>query len=287
MNPKKNQKKPRLFSRRSFIYTGVAGIAGSTAYAHWVEPNQLSITKQDILLPNLPPSLDGLVIAQLTDFHFNPEKDQELIQNAVDVVNREKVDLIFLTGDYMTSTISVLPPLMETLGKLSSKHGVYGVMGNHDGWHGDIFIFRKLFQQHGFDFLVNQGTSLRIDSEELFLLGTDSIWSGTVNLESAYRGHSNQPVLALVHEPDVFDQVRKNHRVDLQLSGHTHGGQCRVPLIGYAPVKVRYGRNYLYGHYQRNDASLFVSRGLGTVGRRVRFACQPEVALLTLRSGKI
>ena len=88
-----------------------------------------------------------------------------------------------------------------------------------------------------------------------------------------------------MHEPDVFDQLIKTNHVSLQLSGHTHGGQCRVPLLGYAPVKVKYGRKYIYGAYEKGDSRLFVSRGLGTVGTPVRFACIPEVAILTLKAG--
>jgi uncharacterized protein len=88
----------------------------------------------------------------------------------------------------------------------------------------------------------------------------------------------------LVHEPDYFDTLTRHRDIVVQLSGHTHGGQCRVPLVDYAPVKVAYGRKYIYGAFQRGDSRLFVTRGLGTVGMRVRFACPPEVALLTLRA---
>jgi len=133
------------------------------------------------------------------------------------------------------------------------------------------------------EFLINQGTSINVRGEKLYIIGTDSIWSGKVDATACWKGHSGETVLALVHEPDVFDHLIPTHRVDLQLSGHTHGGQCRVPMIGYAPVKVRYGRKYIYGEYAQGDSRIFVSRGLGTVGHRVRFSCAPEVAILTLR----
>ncbi|BDS05049.1 hypothetical protein NT6N_00890 [Oceaniferula spumae] len=281
-----SEKKGSVINRRNFIRTSVLGSLGALSYAHWVEPGWLTVTEKEITLPKLPSALDGLVIAQMTDFHFNPDKDEPLIAEAVAAVNSANPDLVALTGDFITDRADVFDPLMSVLAGLKAKHGIYGIMGNHDGWSKNQQFFRNGFQQNGMEFLVNQGTGIRIRGEKLYITGTDSIWSGTVDAPACWRGYTGETVLALVHEPDVFDDLRASHRVDLQLSGHTHGGQCRVPLIGYAPVKVRYGRKYIYGEYAQNDSRIFVSRGLGTVGRRVRFSCAPEVAILTLRSPK-
>ncbi|MBK1829573.1 metallophosphoesterase [Verrucomicrobiaceae bacterium R5-34] len=279
-----SEKKGSVFNRRNFIRASVLGSIGAYSYARWVEPGWLTITEKDIVLPKLPPALDGLVIAQLTDFHFQPDRDESLIADAVAAVNAHQPDLIALTGDFITESSKVFSPLMQVLSGLEAKHGIYGVMGNHDGWSQRPGFYRQGFQEVGMEFLTNRGTRIELHGESLFITGTDSVWSGKVDAAACWKGHRDEPVLALVHEPDVFDHLRPNHRIDLQLSGHTHGGQCRVPLIGYAPVKVRYGRNYIYGEYARDDSKIFVSRGLGTVGQRVRFACAPEVAILTLRS---
>lgn len=280
------KEKPAFMNRRNFIRTMGLGAVGSFAYARWIEPHQLSITRKEIRLPELPPALDGMRIAHLTDFHYDPGSQDELMAEAVAATNAAQPDFIFLTGDFITQSPKVLDPLMVHLSGLKSKHGIYGVMGNHDGWHSRYAIFQKAFQRAGFEFLINDGTRIDIHGDPLYILGTDSIWSGRVDLPGCYRGHhKNDPVLALVHEPDVFDMIKDEHRVDLQLSGHTHGGQCRVPLVGYAPVKVRYGRKYIYGDYGEERSRIFVSRGLGTVGTPVRFACAPEVAILTLRAG--
>lgn len=276
--------KRRLFNRRNFIRTGVAGAIGSFAYARWVEPHHLSITRKEILIPQLPQALDGLVIAHLTDFHYDPDRQNELMAEAVAVTNAEAPEIIALTGDFITGTGDVFNPLMEHLSNLKAQHGIYGIMGNHDGWNASYSLFQKGFRQAGFEFLINDGTRINVRGESLYLLGTDSVWSGQVDSRSCYAGHhSGDPVIALVHEPDVFDQLIADHPVSLQLSGHTHGGQCRVPFFGYAPIKVRYGKKYIYGDYARGDSRIFVSRGLGTVGTPVRFACAPEVAILTLR----
>lgn len=303
--PKKSTK--RLFSRRNFISTAVLAPIGGISYAHWLEPNYLSVTCRSINIPNLPKALDGTVIAHLTDIHYQPEYDYNLMLKVVEAVQSAKPDIIALTGDFVCHDAKVLPPLMEHLSQLRAQHGVYGIMGNHDGWTASPSFYKKAFNQAGFEFFINDGSRIFLHGEPLYLVGTDSIWSGTINLPACYRGYqAGDPVLALVHEPDVFDQILEKYPISLQLSGHTHGGQCRVPLINYAPAKVKYGKNYIYGefsklapmnvkknikpHSQTNQSStpfearLFVSRGIGTTGARLRFACPPEVAILTLKS---
>ncbi|MGB0992920.1 MAG: metallophosphoesterase [Akkermansiaceae bacterium] len=273
-------------TRRRFITTSLAVAGGAFVYARWIEPRHLTVTRRTITLPRLPSALDGIVIAQLTDLHHQPDVHDALMAEAIDLVNRENPHIIALTGDYITKETNVFSPLMAHLQNLRAQHAIYAVAGNHDRWHGDLTTFQSSFRQAGFDFLLNQGSLLEILGEKLFIAGTDSVWGGSADPSATMQGHREEPVIALVHEPDYFDTMQANHRLDLQLSGHTHGGQCRVPLIGYAPVGVRYGRKYVYGEFQQNNSRLFVSRGLGTVGYPVRFACAPEVAFLTLRSGK-
>ena len=283
----KMQKAPRrLFNRRNFMITSGLAAASCVSYARYIEPTLLSVTRKTIELPRLPASLDGLVVAQLTDIHYRPGEQDGLIEKAVNVVNAEQPDLIALTGDYVTDSRDVFTPLMHSLSGLQARHGIYAVMGNHDGWQGSPAYYQKGFRGAGIELLKNQGTCLSIKGEKLFVMGTDSVWSGSVDAPACYRGHKDETVLALVHEPDVFDVLSSEFPVDLQLSGHTHGGQCQVPLVGYAPVRVKYGRNYLYGHYRKEDSNIFVSRGMGTVDANVRFACAPEVALLTLKAPK-
>lgn len=252
-----------------------------------IEPSRLSITRRDIILANLPPELDGFTIAQMIDFHYKPEDDHALIEKAVKAVNLENVDLIALTGDYVDHDKSVLAPLLDNLQKLESKHGMVASMGNHDGWSGPRSYYKELFEKIGCSFLINQNTQLDIAGTPLHVAGSDYVWNGSPDPVSTLKGiPADSPVIALVHEPDYFDILCQHRVVNLQLSGHTHGGQCRVPIIGYAPRKVSYGRNYLYDLYSKYGSQVFVSRGVGTTGIRVRFACPPELAILTLRSAQ-
>jgi len=272
-------------TRRQTIKTLLAAAPVAAAIdAFFIEPNLLSITRREITLPRLPPELDGFTIAQLSDFHYKPDKDHDLMVKAVNAVNAENVDFIALTGDYVTEDSAVITPLMEHLSQLQSKHGIAATMGNHDGWSNSRDYYRKTFAKAGIPFLINQNTELNIEGSPLHIAGTDYVWLGSPDPIKTLKGiPANAPVIALVHEPDYFDTIRQVRDIDLQLSGHTHGGQCRVPLIGYAPVKVKYGENYVYGYYKEGDSQLFVSRGTGTSGMRVRFACAPELVILTLR----
>jgi uncharacterized protein len=126
---------------------------------------------------------------------------------------------------------------------------------------------------------------LSIRGESLAVAGTDFIWQGSPDPERTLRGIPPEtPVVALVHEPDYFDTLRAQRDILVQLSGHTHGGQCRIPFVGYTPKTVNHGRNYIYGGFSRGGSNLFVTRGVGTSGPRVRFACPPELVILTLRT---
>ncbi|GAA5495577.1 UDP-2,3-diacylglucosamine pyrophosphatase LpxG [Rubritalea halochordaticola] len=272
-------------SRRKAIFLLGAGAIGSSLDAFFIEPNYLSITEKELKLPLLPSSLDGLRVAHLTDFHYDPDSDYELQEEVIKATNAQKPDIIALTGDFIDSKTKNIAPLLEHLSKLEAKHGVFAIMGNHDGWTTSGNHMKQLFEQAGITFLINENTVLNIGGDLLAIAGSDHIWHGHPDLTRTMKGLTSKiPTLALVHEPDFFDNVVAKREVMLQLSGHTHGGQCRVPLIGYAPKTVSFGRKYVYDTFKHGQSRLFVSRGVGTTGVRVRFACPPELAMLTLKS---
>ena len=273
------------FTRRNVLRLITAGMAGSLIDAGWIEPGLLSISRHERICKQLPPAHDGLRIGLLADFHFRPDQDSELVDKVVAQVRREKLDLIALAGDFISSDIRVLPPLLARLEKLSATHGVFAVMGNHDGWAGNRAAIKRQFEKSGISFLINQHSLLAIRGESLAVAGTDFVWLGEPDPGKTLKGiATNTPILALVHEPDYFDTMNAHREIMLQLSGHSHGGQCRVPLIGYAPKTVKYGTKYVEGLFSNGSSDLFVTRGVGTTGPRVRFACPPELAILTLRA---
>ena len=274
-----------IVTRRNFLRLMAAGTAAAFADALLIEPGWLTVTRCDVPCRRLPAGLDGLRIGLLGDLHFEPDRDDALIEAAIARVNAEKLDLILLAGDYVTSSSSVLAPLARILEKARASHGVFAVMGNHDGWHAGRASTRRIFEKSGISFLINQNSHLQIGGEKLAIAGTDFVWLGKPDPQVTLKGIARHtPVLALMHEPDYFDDMTARRDIMLQVSGHTHGGQCRVPVTGYAPAKVKYGEKYIYGHHAIGNSNLFVTRGIGTSGLRVRFACPPELAILTLRA---
>ncbi|MDA8975078.1 metallophosphoesterase [Akkermansiaceae bacterium] len=271
----------KKYTRRAILGTAIP----SAAWAFGIEPDLLSITEKEFSLLDWPGALDGFRIAHLTDLHYRPGSDEELTQKLISAVNEADVDLILITGDFVIKDPSSLPECCRHLKNLRSKHGIIASPGNHDRWYCTSVMLWKELTKAGITYLQNDGSNITIKGEQFFLAGLDSIWGGSIDAHRSWKGHrKGDAVISLMHEPDVFDHLRVDRTLSLQLSGHTHGGQCRVPLIGYAPAKVKYGRNYIYGHFEKNDAQLWVGRGVGTVGVRARFSCKPELTLLTLKS---
>lgn len=265
-----------------------AGATGSLANAFWLEPARLSVTRKDIRCPQLTAGLDGLRVGLLTDLHYRPKADAGLLEKVVAQIEIEKPDIIALTGDYMSDDPTVIAPMLECLANMKAAHGIFAVMGNHDGWTGNAARIRQQFEKAGISFLINQHSILQMGGESLAVAGTDYVWLGKPDPAKTLKGISKKtPVLALVHEPDYFDTMIQQRDILLQVSGHSHGGQCRVPLLDIPPRTVKYGKKYVYGSYTRDQSSLFVSRGVGTTGPRVRFACPPELAVLTLRASSV
>lgn len=259
--------------------------AASGLWAGGIEPELLSVTRRTLSLPRWPRALDGFRLALLTDLHYRPGPDDALIEKLQPALADLRPDLIAITGDLVTANQSSLSECLRALRHLEAPQGIFASPGNHDRWQCSPSKIKKEIEGAGMSYLCNDNTTLAIKGEKILLTGLDSYWGGHPEPGRAWKGHQpDTPVISLVHEPDPFESLHQARPLDLQLSGHTHGGQCRVPLIGYAPAKVKYGRNFIYGEYQRSRSRLFVGRGMGTVGPRVRFACPPELALLTLRS---
>ncbi|MGJ8658011.1 MAG: metallophosphoesterase [Akkermansiaceae bacterium] len=282
MKEEKPNPKKHFLTRRKFIY-GAMGLAVTDAF--FIEPNISHISHNNLKVPYLPAALDQLKIVQLTDLHYKPDKDEDLLSTVVEKVNKINPDLIILTGDYVNHDISGIDPMLEYLAKLNPKHGILACMGNHDGWIADGPYFKRNFEKNGIQFLINKNTALTINGEKLHIAATDYIWKGNPDPVATLKGiPKDAPLITMVHEPDYFDTMLQHRDHHLQLSGHTHGGQCRVPFIGYAPKKVKYGKKYIYGEYTKENSSVFVSKGLGTTGIRVRFSCLPEIALHTIQA---
>ncbi|MBI5566247.1 MAG: metallophosphoesterase, partial [Chloroflexi bacterium] len=231
----------------------------------------------------LPRELDGFTIAQLSDLHLGPYVGVDEIRSAVEATNQLQPDAIVLTGDYVTREADRMDECAHELRALTAASGVYAVLGNHDYWSGPDHIARVL-KHHSIPVLINEAMPVERDGARLWIAGVDDVWERRADLDLALRRvPSTEPTVLLAHEPDYAELV-KRYPIDLQLSGHSHGGQVRLPYWG-APILPYLGKQYPIG-LQRADALwVYTNRGIGVVSPPVRFNCRPEITLLTLRSG--
>lgn len=275
-------------SRRQFLkLVGAAGVTvtvGGLAadYGVNVEPNQIKVERVKIVLPRLPLAFDGMTVAQLSDLHLGPYVSEEHIQRTVEMTNALKPDLIVLTGDLVNSSWRYIQPCTELLTALAAPFGVYAVLGNHDYWVGFLNLMMQSLKKTGVTLLRNQAITLARGRSAVYLVGIDDLWLRLANLRGALeRVPEDACKIALMHEPDFADAAAQAG-VDLQLSGHSHGGQVRLPFIGPL-ILPKYGEKYAMGLARvGNLTQVYTTRGIGVLPPGVRFNCPPEITLLTL-----
>ena len=253
------------------------------AYANRIEPQHLVLERRTIRLPHLSLALDGFRIALMSDHHLFPLTPRELLERAAEQANALHPDLILLAGDYVCANAESIRDLAPILGRLNATYGVFAILGNYDYSRGAGLIRAQLAAQ-SIEVLVNRGVHVGPSAGRLFLAGLDSILGGVPDPNRAFAGCRQTDVtLALVHEPDYFPTLARLTPVNLQLSGHSHGGQVRIPALG--PLILPPGsRIYHSGLYKLNGRFVYTGRGLGMVGLPVRFDCPPELTEITLEA---
>ncbi len=266
----------------SYLWKGLFLLGvGSFGYSLFVEPRRASV-KRTVLYPqDLPSNLNGFSIGHLTDIHLGPDVSTDYVAAAIDLLMAHRPDLIVLTGDYIAK--NRYSGTLKVLSKLTAPFGVYAVLGNHDYWADDINVLTEL-KKAGIEVLKNESKKLSVRQTTLQLVGLDDAFLQYANLDEAYKDADEKYfTLVLVHEPDYFDNVLDSpYRVDLQLSGHSHGGQVQIPFIG--PIILPpLAKKYPHGVYSHNGTLLYTNRGLGVVRPPVRFNCPPEISLVELR----
>jgi predicted MPP superfamily phosphohydrolase len=270
----------RLFLKAVAAAT-VPGAAATASYglyeAGWVE-----VVRTQLVLPRLPSAFNRLSIAFLTDIHHGPFTSIDYVASVVRTTLALRPDLIILGGDYSLKDGKYIRPCFEVLSGLKAPLGVFGVLGNHDYWHG-LQQTREGFKAAEITELTNSGLWIERGSNRFRLAGVDDLWMGKVDIPAALgEATPDDACLVVSHNPDVAEKLR-DPRVGLMLSGHTHGGQVVFP--GGAPfVPSHYGQKYLHGICHAPATTVYVSRGLGCTSVPVRFASRPELTLITLTS---
>ena len=266
----------RRAALKGILATAVGAVTGTATYGVAYERHDIAVTRAALGVSGLPPALAGLRIALLTDIHHSRLVGPDDVSRAVQLALAEKPDLIVLGGDYVTfGDRAYVGPVAELLAPLTAPHGVFAILGNHD----DDKDMPAALARQGFTVLKDQRTRIALRGERLELAGI-RFWTRRAADLARVLKNTRDTTLLLAHDPRRLTEAAALN-VPAVLAGHTHGGQVLLPGVGAVATKAaRFP--ILAGVGERENTSIFVSRGIGTVYVPIRFNCPPEVALITL-----
>lgn len=284
-------------TRRRFLKGSLGAAAAVALYAGEIERHWMEVTEHEIALRGLHEAFDGFRIAQLSDIHMDEFTEAFFLRRVVERVNSLRPDAVFLTGDYVSDGIGTRKYAIgagwqcaNILKELQCKQ-VYASLGNHDVAVSSHEVTEAL-TANGISVLNNSCLPMEHSGGRFWLAGLDDPVLGHPNPELAIpasiRNLPSEPVVLMCHAPDYADQLLTTAvggAVGLMLSGHTHGGQIRLPLVG-ALITNKLGTKYVQGGFRLGGLQLYVNRGIGTSGLPFRLDCLPEITLLTLRRGE-
>ncbi len=235
-----------------------------------------------LAIPRLPRPFDGMTIAQISDLHAGDFTNAERLRAVVDTVLGLEPDLVVVTGDFITHLRSDGADIVRReLSRLRGPLGILGVLGNHDYWSSALVVGRAV-RAAGLNLMRNSHEVIARDGERIYIVGVDDVWERQNDLGKAMQGVPvNACAFLLAHEPDFADEACVDRRLVLQLSGHSHGGQVRLPGLG-APHLPNMGRKYPEGLRKVGQMWLYTNRGIGVVFPPLRVNCPPEVTLFEL-----
>jgi predicted MPP superfamily phosphohydrolase len=280
----------KQISRRDLLKAGlVLGGAGGLVGFAANEPYELSREHVSIKIPRLPQVFADFRIAQLSDLHFGEFILEEHLNSVVNAVNATRPDLVVITGDFVTKpnfgsdrrAAERTWPCAAILRLIQAKYGLVATLGNHDHLT-DAAIVTKALEDSGITVLRNRAHPIEANGVRFWIAGIDDALGGHADPTAALKGISKaEPVIAAIHEPDFAD-VLQAYNVNFQISGHSHGGQVRLPLVGalYLP---RMGRKYPMGLRRAGRLPLYTNRGIGITRVPFRFMCPPEITVYTLQ----
>ena len=286
---------PPTITRRRFLRGSLLAGAGLTVYSGEIARHELQVVRRDAPIPGLPTAFNGLTVAQLSDIHLDEFTEPWFLHEAVARINSLNPDFVFLTGDYVTHQFGSLQfaigagwQCANILLGLKCRR-IYAILGNHD-----ILVsakqVTKALEDNGIPVLRNSYVPIQRSGSRIWLAGLDDPVVGhprpDLAIPASIRNVPNEPVVLLCHAPDYARTLAVNpagQAVSLMLSGHTHGGQVRLPFIGALVLPIG-GKLYPEGEFRVGRIQLYVNRGLGTVGVPFRFDCPPEITLHTMRA---
>ena len=275
-------------TRRAFLAGASAAGIGLAAYSGTYARHEFEINRLTVPIRNLPDGFLNFRIVQISDIHLEEFTEAFFLERIVAQVNALDPDLVLITGDYvsrgpreMSVAYKAAGICAEILSTIKAQR--FGILGNHDVVVGASHVVPPL-EAHGTPVLVDSYHALERGRDLLWLCGTDDAGTNAPDLDMTVPANPRAPVLLMCHEPDFVDRVVKHPRfplIDLMLSGHTHGGQIRLPIVGPL-ILPPMGQKYVQGAFHFDHMQLYVNRGIGTVGLPFRLNCPAEITHMTL-----
>lgn len=255
-----------------------------------IEPNWLSFETIEVPIEGLPDSFDGYRIALLSDFHYPIGLSVAFIRKAIALSNAFQPDLVALTGDFCDKKRGdpyTVPNLIGLFDAFEAVDGIVGVLGNHDHWIDADGIRQELTAHTPIRLIENQSVLVERSGQQIAIGGIGDLWEGVIDVKRTFEGVPDYiPRILLSHNPDTAEEMNGTIRVDLQLSGHTHGGQVCLPFGPALRVPSRYGNKFRAGLVQGRSHRVYVTRGVCST-RHIRFWCRPEVTGIILRQASV
>jgi hypothetical protein len=295
----------RTLSRSAFIIKAGLIIASipffSMIYGMAFNPYNYKIRKLRLIFPDLPASFDGFTIVQVSDIHTGSFLSTEPLTRAVNIINEQNPDAVFFTGDLVNYNHKEAIAFVDTLKKIEAKHGVFSIFGNHDygdyvKWNNqaekenDIQELKNIHNQAGWRLLWDEHHEIEQGGEKISVIGVQNCsahgFSNYGSLEKATKDIDYSPVnILLSHDPSHWrkEVLSKYPKINLTLSGHTHGMQFGVEIPGFKWSPVQYLYKEWAGMYQEKNQYLYVNRGLGFIGYPGRVGILPEITVLELK----
>jgi len=272
-------------AKRGRRVAAATALLGGLLYAREVETRRVEVRPVELTLPRLAPQFDGYRLVQFGDLHLDDWSKPERLHRLVEKVNEQRPDLVAITGDFASYSARELDArrLIEALRGLRACDGSVAILGNHD-YLTDVKLVRCCIREGGVTELINGVHALRRGEAALHVAGIDDVMEGRSRLDLVLRELPEEgAAILLAHEPDFADVSAATGRFDLQLSGHSHGGQVAVPFLRRM-VLPPFSQRYTGGLYDVRGMIQYTNRGIGFVHARLRFLCRPEITVFTLRS---
>ncbi|MCI0446774.1 metallophosphoesterase [bacterium] len=272
-------------SRRAFLQAAGAFSLGAplilTGYGALKTARDYKIKRVEIPFKNLPHALDGFTIAQISDIHSGTFMNENEMISIREIMDSQHPQLAVMTGDFVDTSSRQIEPVARVFSKLKTDYGIFGCMGNHDLFD-NYKVISAAMKDSGIVMLENGNKTLRVNGEALNLLGVND--SRLADLPTAVNGIDPDGFkVLLAHRPEFFPQSFRNG-IDLQLSGHTHGGQLGLNFFGIPLSPMQIFHKYICGLYKQGKSFLYVNPGVGMVFAPIRIGVRPEITLITLRA---